>query len=125
MPYTPEKRLPQGKQDPQFRTKPQIALELVERAQAAGIALSAIAADCFYGDHRALEKALLERRLPHVLARRGALGRGRAPAEADHSFADAAQSLLLRAWLAMGRTSRCALCAPPPIGTRCRACPLG
>jgi hypothetical protein len=55
-------------------------------------------ADCFYGDHRALEKALLERGLPHVLARRGAVGRGQAPAEADHSFNDAAQSLLLRAW---------------------------
>ena len=49
-------------------------------------------------DDRALEKALLERDLPHVLARRGALGRGQAPAEADHSFNDAAQSLPLRAW---------------------------
>ena len=97
-PYTPEKRLAQGKQDPQFRTKPQIALDLVEQAQAAGIAFSAIVADCFYGDHRALEKALLERRLPHVLARRGTVGRGRAPAEADHSLADAAQSLPLSAW---------------------------
>ena len=57
---------------------------MVERAQAAGIAFSAIVADCFYGDHRALEKARLER--------------GRAPAEAEHSFADAAQSLRLSAW---------------------------
>jgi SRSO17 transposase len=67
-PYTPEKRLAGEKQDPQFRTKPQIALSLVERVLAAGSAFSAIVADCFYGDHRALEKALLERRLPHVLA---------------------------------------------------------
>ena len=98
MPYTPERRLAGGKQDPGFRTKPQIALSLVEQAQAAGIAFTAIVADCFYGDNHALETALLERRLPHVLARRGALGRGRAPAEADHSFADAAQALPLRAW---------------------------
>lgn len=98
MPYTPEKRLAGGKQDPAFRTKPQIALDLVERAQAAGIAFCAIVADCFYGDNNALETALLKRRLPHVLARRGALGRGWAPAQADHSFMDAARALPLRAW---------------------------
>ena len=97
-PYTPAARWPAGKHDAAFLTKPQIALALVERAQAAGIAFSAIVADCFYGDDRALEKALLERRLPHVLARCGALGRGRAPAEADHCLNDAAQSLLLRTW---------------------------
>ena len=97
-PYTPEKRLAGGKQDSQFRTKPQIALSLVEQALGLGIPFSAIVADCFYGDHRALEKALLERCLPHVLARRDALGRGRAPAEAEHSFNDAAQSLPLSAW---------------------------
>ena len=91
-------RLPDGKHDAAFHTKPQIALNLVERAQAAGIAFGAVVADCFYGDDRALEKALLDRRLPHVLARRGALGRGRTPAEADHSFNDAAQSLPLSAW---------------------------
>ena len=98
MPYTPEKRLAGGKQDPAFRTKPQIALDLVERAQAAGVPFCAIVADCFYGDNNALETALLKRRLPHVLARRGALGRGWAPVEADHSFKDAARSLALRAW---------------------------
>ena len=98
MPYTPEKRLPEGKRDPAFRTKPQIALELVERAQAAGIAFCAIVADCFYGDNNGLETALLTRGLPRVLARRGAPGRGWAPAEADHSFRDAARSLPLRAW---------------------------
>jgi SRSO17 transposase len=105
-PYTPAVRLPDGKHDPAFHTKPQIALELVERAQAAGIAFCAIVADCFYGDDRALEKALLDRRLPHVLARRGAVGRGRAPAEADHSFNDAAEALLLRAWQPVVRRFR-------------------
>jgi hypothetical protein len=105
-PYTPAVRLAEGKHDAAFHTKPQIALDLVERAQAAGIPFSAIVADCFYGDDRALEKALLDRRLPHVLARRGAVGRGRAPAEADHSFADAARSLLLRAWQPVVRRFR-------------------
>ena len=98
MPYTPEKRLPEGKRDPAFRTKPEIALELVERAQAAGIAFCAIVADCLYGDNNGLETALLTRGLPHVLARRSAPGRGWAPAEADHSFKEAAQALPLSAW---------------------------
>ena len=64
MPYTPERRLAGGKQDPAFRTKPQIALDLVERAQAAGVPFCAIVADCFYGDNNALEGALLKRGLP-------------------------------------------------------------
>ncbi|MBG6073672.1 SRSO17 transposase [Polaromonas sp. CG_9.7] len=105
-PYTPAVRLAHGKHDAAFHTKPQIALELVERAQAAGIAFSSIVADCFYGDDRALEKALLDRRLPHVLARRGAFGRGWAPAEADHSFADAAEALPLSAWREVTRRFR-------------------
>jgi SRSO17 transposase len=63
-PYTPEKRLAGGKQDPAFRSKPQIALSLARQALAAGIPFCAMVADCFYGDHRALEKALLERHLP-------------------------------------------------------------
>jgi len=105
-PYTPAARLPDGKQDAAFRTKPQIALSLVEQAQAAGIPFSAIVSDCFYGDNHALEEALLKRRLPHVLARRGALGRGWAPVEADHSFRDAARSLPLRAWKKVVRRFR-------------------
>ena len=48
--------------------------------------------DCFYGDDRALEKALLER--------------GRVPAEAGHSFKDAAEVLPLRAWQPVTRRLR-------------------
>jgi SRSO17 transposase len=106
VPYTPERRLAGGKQDPAFRTKPEIALLLVEQAQAAGIAFSAIVADWFYGDNHGLEAALLQRRLPHVLAHRGSVGRGWAPAEADHSFNDAARSLALRAWQPVQRRFR-------------------
>ena len=73
-----------------------------ERAQqAAGIAFSAFVADCFYGNHRAFEKALLERRLPYVLARRG-----RASAEVEHSFNDATQSMILRSWQPVRRRFR-------------------
>lgn len=105
-PYTPECRLAGGKQDPDFHTKPHIALGLVERAQAAGIAFKAIVADCFYGDNNALEGAFLQRRLPYVLAHRGTIGRGWAPAHAAHSFEEAARDLPLRAWRRIERRFR-------------------
>ena len=128
--------------------KPQIALDLVERAQAARIAFCAIVADCFYGDNNALEAALLKRRLPHVLARRGALGRSWPPVEADHSFRDAARSLPLRVWQPVirrflgghterwwaaeltlfgygPRAGRYAPCAPRSIAARCQTYPPG
>jgi len=31
-PYTPAKRLPKGKDDPAFRTKPQLAVQLIDAA---------------------------------------------------------------------------------------------
>ena len=121
--YTPEKQLAKGKQDPAFRTKLQIALELVERAQAAGIAFCAIVAHCFYGDNNALETALLKRRLPCVLTRRSALGRDCAPAQADHSFKKAAQALPLCAWHEVAR-SRADLANKLGISRRSLYCKL-
>jgi len=44
-PYTPAHWFARGKSDPAFRTKPQIALALVEQAVAAGIAFRAVVAD--------------------------------------------------------------------------------
>ena len=49
VPYQPAPTLPQGRADAAFRTKGQIAAELVERARAAGIPFRALVADCFYG----------------------------------------------------------------------------
>jgi hypothetical protein len=97
-PYTPEGRFADGKKDPAFRSKPQIALALVERALAAGIAFKAIVADCFYGDHRELVATLRQRRLPFVLSNRGTVGRGWAPADVAHSFDEAIGELHLRDW---------------------------
>ncbi|WP_200960967.1 IS701 family transposase [Noviherbaspirillum sp. Root189] len=97
-PYTPEGRLPGGKQDPAFHSKPQIALALVEQAIAAGIAFKAIVADCFYGDHRELAATLLHRQLPFVLSHRGTIGRGWAPVEVAHSFNEAIDDMRLRDW---------------------------
>jgi SRSO17 transposase len=106
VPYTPEGRLAGGKQDPAFHTKPQLALLLVEQAIAADIPFQAIVADCAYGDNGALEAALRQRRLPYVLAHRGTVGRGWAPADVAHSFDDAARELPLRAWQRIVRRFR-------------------
>ena len=51
VPYTPAARLPGGERDPGFRTKPQLAVELVEAAQQAGVRFRAVVADCAYGDN--------------------------------------------------------------------------
>lgn len=66
-PYTPAPRLPKGKHDPAFRTKPRIAVELVAAARAAGVPFRAAVADCFYGDNDAFQGALHQARVPYVL----------------------------------------------------------
>src|SRR6266700_1448085 len=58
VPYTPASRLPRGKTDPGFRTKPKLAAELVEAARQAGIPFRAVVADCFYGDNTGFVEAL-------------------------------------------------------------------
>jgi hypothetical protein len=67
-PYTPAGRLPRGQRDPAFRTKPRIALELVDAARAAGVPFRAVVADCFYGDNLDFETTLGRARVPYVLA---------------------------------------------------------
>jgi SRSO17 transposase len=106
IPYTPERRLPEGKQDPAFHTKPQLALDLIRRAQAAGITFEAIVADSAYGDNRPFVRVLNERELPYVLAHSGKVGRGWAPAHLAHSFEDAAREVPLRAWQRIVRRFR-------------------
>src|SRR5258708_15115710 len=49
-PYTPAARLAGGKRDPAFRTKPQLALELVHPARAAGIPFRPVGPDRRYGE---------------------------------------------------------------------------
>jgi len=44
-PYTPARRLPKGQADPAFRTKPQIAVQLIGAALEAGMLFRAIVAD--------------------------------------------------------------------------------
>ena len=62
VPYTPASRLAKGKRDPGFRTKPQLAVELVEAARQAKIPFRAVVADCFYGDNTGLCRGAGSRR---------------------------------------------------------------
>jgi len=67
-PYTPAHWFTRGKSDPAFRTKPQIALALVEQAVEAGLPFRAVVADCFYGEHDAFRLGLHTREIGYVLA---------------------------------------------------------
>jgi SRSO17 transposase len=68
VPYTPASRLPKGKRDPAFRTKPQLAADLVSAARQAGIGFRAVVADCFYGDNVGFCEALGAAKVAYVLA---------------------------------------------------------
>ena len=67
-PYTPAKRLEKGNSDPAFRTKPQIAAELVKRAREASIPFRAVVADCLYGENPDFQSALWRTNVPYVLS---------------------------------------------------------
>jgi hypothetical protein len=91
-PYTPASRLAKGKRDRGFRTKPQLAAELVEAARQAGIAFRAVVADCFYGDNEGFTAALGAARVAYVLAVKPRKGVW-APAEEVHTPQEAARQL--------------------------------
>jgi SRSO17 transposase len=67
-PYTPAHHFEGGKTDPRFRTKPQIALRLVERAVEMGIPFRAVVGDILYGEHRKFKEGLENKGTPYVLA---------------------------------------------------------
>jgi hypothetical protein len=93
-PYTPAGRLPGGRDDPGFATKPEIAADLVERAVTSGVRFAAVVADCIYGPSETitLVAALEAAGLPYVLALRPHM-KTWAPAEAAHSPIEAAEDL--------------------------------
>jgi SRSO17 transposase len=91
-PYEPAERLPKGKKDPAFRTKPQIGMALVDAALAAGIVFRAVVADCAYGESAAFEGALWEAGVPYVVGLKPSKGVW-APAEDPHTPEEAAQRL--------------------------------
>jgi SRSO17 transposase len=68
--YRPASRLEGGKADPRFRTKPELAWELVEEARAVGIPFRVVVGDCIYGENYKLESRLFGARIGYVLALR-------------------------------------------------------
>lgn len=111
MPYTPASRLPKGKADSAFRTKPQIAVELVDAALAASVPFRAVVADCLYGENPTFEGALREAGLPFVVGVRPSKGVW-ALIEATHTPKEAAQALVWHSpkepgdWTKVERTLR-------------------
>src|SRR5512133_2422381 len=91
-PYTPASRLPKGKRDPGFRTKPQLAVGLIDAARRAGIGFRAVVADCFYGDNTGFTEALGAVKSAYVLAVKPHKGVW-APAEEVHTPQEAARQL--------------------------------
>jgi hypothetical protein len=92
VPYTPASRLPRGKRDPGFRTKPQLAAWLVNAARKADIGFRAVVADCFYGDNTGFTEALGQAGVAYVLAVKPRKGVW-APAEEAHTPREAAAEL--------------------------------
>src|SRR5512132_948507 len=92
VPYTPASRLAKGKRDPGFRTKPQLAAELVAAAQQANVPFRAVVADCFYGDNTGVVEALGRAGVAFVLALKPRKGTW-APADEPHTPVEAAREL--------------------------------
>ncbi len=91
-PYEPAERLPKGKKDPAFRTKPQIGMALVDAALAVGLPFRAVVADCTYGESPAFEGELWEAGLPYVLGLKPSHGTW-ALEEDPHTPKEAAQAV--------------------------------
>ena len=94
-PYTPAPRLPKGKKDDSFRTKPQLALELIDAALAMGVPFRAVVADCAYGDNVNFEAGLWQANLPYVVSLKPSKGSW-AMADQGHTPEEAAQRLRWR-----------------------------
>lgn len=69
-PYTPAHHFAAGRQDPGFRTKLQLAAELVAQAVASALPFRAVVADSFYGEDEGFKQALRTLAVGYVLALR-------------------------------------------------------
>lgn len=67
LPYVPDNWLKDGKADPAFRTKIDLALELIDRAAAHGLSFRVVVADAWYGCNAAFVKGLEERSRSYVV----------------------------------------------------------
>jgi hypothetical protein len=69
-PSWPASQLPGGKADPTFRSKPELAGELIREAQDAGVPFRVVVADCVDGENAKLEGRLFAARIPSIVALR-------------------------------------------------------
>jgi DDE superfamily endonuclease len=69
-PFTPKQHFARGMSDPAYRTKPQIALALVQQAVAEGMPFRAVVADSFYGENDTFRTGLAHLGVGYVLALR-------------------------------------------------------
>lgn len=69
-PFTPKQHFERGMSDPAYRTKPQIALALVQQAVREDIPFRAVVADSFYGENDTFRTGLHQRGIGYVLALR-------------------------------------------------------
>ncbi|SQD96186.1 transposase [Parafrankia sp. Ea1.12] len=83
-PYRPASRLPAGKADPAFATKPELAWDLIEEARGAGVPFRAVVADCVHGENPKLEGRLQAARIRYVLALRPRHGTWQVVADPTH-----------------------------------------
>jgi hypothetical protein len=91
-PYTPAHHFARGRTDPAFRTKPQLAADLVRQALMLPIACAAVVAEGAYGDNDEFRVELRRTGLPYVVAlkpHQGTWAREKDP----HTPVDAARAL--------------------------------
>ena len=67
-PYTPAHHFAEGSADPRFRTKLQLAVDLVRQAVHLGLPCRAVVADSFYGEDRGVRRGVRDLGLGYVLA---------------------------------------------------------
>ncbi|MDW5329629.1 transposase [Plantactinospora sp. KLBMP9567] len=91
-PYTPASHFVKKQADPQFRTKLQIATDLIRKALAAGVVCRAVVADSFYGDHDSLRGELSRSGLGFVMVLKPSRGSWQYGAEA-YTPKDAARAV--------------------------------
>lgn len=107
-PYRPASRLPQGKLDPGFQTKPELAWELIQEARAAALPFGIVVADCIYGENPTLESRLFAAGLKYILAIRPNRGTWQVVEDAANppafTPAEAAQRVPLDQWQRTVRT---------------------
>ncbi len=100
--YRPASRLPKGRSDSAFHTKPDLAWKLIEEARAAEVPFRLVVADSVYGENAQLEARLFTARIPYIMGLRPSHGTWQVVEDEAHppafTPAEAAARLPKDAW---------------------------